>query len=282
MRLLGGLPLASVLIFKNPQTHPLMQITALKQDDKTPLSEMLEDDAYIRDRLQPRPEDPHFLILVDLLKALGEFETAKPIRILDYGCGGSPYRRLFPNSDYVRADFTPCHKLDFLLPADSTLPAAIRPFDMILSTQVLEHVPRPAHYVAECFRVLKPGGRLVLTTHGLFEDHGCPYDFTRWTADGLQLILKDAGFKVIQTQKLTCGPRAISLFVNVGIGQLRAPMKSPFGFGLWMFRGLWRLSPGWLNRSANHCFAAHGVVDAATPNNNSYIGLLIHAERPAS
>jgi hypothetical protein len=32
---------------------------------------------------------------------------------------------------------------------------------------------------------------VVLTTHGLFEDDGCPCDFPRWTADGLRLELHD-------------------------------------------------------------------------------------------
>ena len=251
-----------------------------KGDPAASLSKMLDSDDYTRQRLEPSPAHPHYLHQVDLLKALRPFATAEPVRLLDYGCGGSPYRSLFPNSDYVRADFTPCAGLDFLLPADSSLPANVPPFDLVLSTQVLEHVSQPAHYVAECFRVLKPGGRLVLTTHGLFEDHGCPYDFNRWTADGLQLLLQEAGFKVLQTQKLTCGPRAVSFFVNVNIGGLRAPKTSLFGFGLWMFRGLWRLSPTWLNRSANRYFAAHGVVDAAVPNHTTYIALMVYAERP--
>ena len=31
-------------------------------------------------------------------------------------------------------------------------------FDVVISTEVLEHVPDPAHYLAEVKRVLKPGG----------------------------------------------------------------------------------------------------------------------------
>jgi hypothetical protein len=78
-------------------------------------------------------------------------------------------------------------------------------------------------YVTECFRVLKPGGHLILTTHGLFEDHGCPYDFQRWTADGLRLLLEHADFRITGAKKLTCGPRALCFLINHGIRQLRAP-----------------------------------------------------------
>jgi SAM-dependent methyltransferase len=246
---------------------------------KNSLSYILEADDYVKERLRPRASSPLYLHLADLREAVGLFRTAERIRILDYGCGGSPYRSLFPNSDYVRADFTPCEGLDFLLPSDSAVPAADGSFDMVISTQVLEHVPKPANYIAECFRVLAPGGLLVLTTHGLFEDHGCPYDFQRWTADGLRSLLEQAGFWVKGVKKLTCGPRAFCFFSNQGIWHLRAPRSSLFGFATWGLRGLWRLHPSWLNRCADKYFKKYSIVDASAPNNTTYIGLLVHAER---
>jgi SAM-dependent methyltransferase len=151
---------------------------------------------------------------------------------------------------------------------------------MVISTQVLEHVPNPAHYVAECFRVLKPGGSLLLTTHGVFHDHGCPYDFQRWTADGLRRLIEESGFRVDEVKKLTCGPRALCSLIHQGISTLRAPKTSFFGFCLWGFRGLWRIAPGWLNRAADRYFAKHAIVDAKDPHAILYVALLVHATRP--
>jgi SAM-dependent methyltransferase len=245
------------------------------------LSQELESDDYLRERLYPHPSGSFYLHLVDVREALDLHKTSEKISILDYGCGGSPYRSLFPNSKYFRADFTPCDGLDFLLPADSSVPMPDSSFDMVLSTQVLEHVPEPANYVAECFRVLKPGGFLILTTHGLFEDHGCPYDFQRWTADGLRLLLERAGFKIKGAKKLTCGPRALCFFINQWFWQLLAPKSSLFGFATWCFRILWRFNPSWLNRCADKYFKTAGVVDAEMPDNKTYIALLMQAERPA-
>jgi SAM-dependent methyltransferase len=246
------------------------------------LSQILEAEDYVRERLHPRTSGSLYLHLADLREAIGLFSSTAKIRVLDYGCGGSPYRSLFPNSEYIRADFTPCADLDFLLPADSSIPAPDGCFDMVLSTQVLEHVPEPSHYVAECFRVLKSGGSLVLTTHGLYEDHGCPYDFQRWTAEGLRLLLERAGFQITGARKLTCGPRALCLFVNQGIWQLRAPKSSLFGFATWGLRRLSRLNPHWLNRCADKYFKKYSIVDAGGPNNRMYIALLMHAERPVN
>ena len=244
------------------------------------LSQALEADAYMRQRLAPIPTGSFYLHLADLRAALDLHKTSEKISMLDYGCGGSPYRSLFPNSKYFRADFTPCDGLDFLLPADSSVPASDSSFDMVLSTQVLEHVPEPVNYVAECFRVLKPGGSLVLTTHGLFEEHGCPYDFQGWTADGLRLLLERAGFQIKEAKKLTCGPRALCFFVNQWFWQLQAPRSALFGLALWGFRSLWRLDNGWLNRCADKYFKRYGIVDTETPDNKMFVALLMQAERP--
>jgi SAM-dependent methyltransferase len=244
------------------------------------LSKELEADDYLRERLCPNPSGSFYLHLADIREALDLHKTSEKISVLDYGCGGSPYCSLFPNSKYYRADFTPCDGLDFLLPADSSVPMPDSSFDMVLSTQVLEHVPEPANYVAECFRVLKPGGFLVLTTHGLFEDHGCPYDFQRWTADGLRLLLERAGFRVNTAKKLTCGPRALCFFVNHGFEQLRAPKSSLFGFITGVIRRVLRSNPGWLNQCADKYFKEYSIMDAEAPNNTTYIALLMHAERP--
>jgi hypothetical protein len=254
--------------------------SSLKLEDNE-LSKILETDDYVRARSHPPQDNSLYLHLIDLRKAIGSFGTSDQISILDYGCGGSPYRSLFPNSEYIRADFTPCNELDFILPSDSSVPTPDGSFDMVLSTQVLEHVPEPAHYLAESFRVLKPGGTLVLTTHGLFQDHGCPYDFQRWTADGLRLLLERTGFRIKGAKKLTCGPRALCLFINQGISQLRAPKSSLFGFAMWGLRRLWRLHPSWLNCCADKYFDKYRIVDAGIPNNPTYIALFMYAERPS-
>ena len=246
------------------------------------LSQILEADDYVRERLQPRASSSLYLHLADLRESIGLFGTSERIRILDFGCGGSPYRSLFRNSEYIRADFTPCKGLDFLLPPDSSIPVPDCSFDMVLSTQVLEHVPEPANYVTECSRVLKPGGILILTTHGLFEDHGCPYDFQRWTADGLRLLLERAGFRIKGANKLTCGPRALCCFINQWIRGLRPPKSSLFGLATWALRVLWHFNPSWLNRCADKHFKKYSIVDAGLPYNTTYIALLMHAERPSA
>ena len=254
--------------------------TGTKTASLDDLSTTLEADEYNLERLNPNKNGYYYLHLIDLLKAITPFASSKAISILDYGCGGSPYRSLFPNSNYIRADFTPCKEIDYLLPNDSTIPMEESAVEMVISTQVLEHVSNPTHYISECFRVLKPGGCLLLTTHGMFHDHGCPYDFQRWTADGLRKLLEESGFCVDEMKKLTCGPRALCSLIHQGISTLRAPKTSFFGFCMWGLRGLWRISPGWLNDVADRYFGNHGVVDASDPAATLYVALLVSARKP--
>ena len=161
----------------------------------------------IRQRLNPCVRDVDDLVLSDLRIFLQRFATTDPMTILDYGAGNSPYASLFPNAVYRRADHMECVGIDYKVNDESKLPVEDNTFDLVLSTQVAEHLAHPSSYFGESFRVLKPGGRMIVTTHGVWEDHGAPFDFQRWTAEGLRRDLEMAGFSVNQMFKLTTSER---------------------------------------------------------------------------
>ena len=120
-------------------------------------------------------------------------------RVLDYGCADVPYRRFFPAGvDYVAADLPGNPDATLRLRPDGTVPLEDSSVDAVLSTQVLEHVADPGRYLAECLRVLRPGGRLLLSTHGLMVYHPDPEDYWRWTGAGLRRAVGDAGFEIVR------------------------------------------------------------------------------------
>jgi SAM-dependent methyltransferase len=58
-------------------------------------------------------------------------------------------------------------------------------YDIIYSNAVLEHIQDVPRAIAEMHRVLRPGGALILGTHGVWPIHGAPHDYRRWTSHGL-------------------------------------------------------------------------------------------------
>ena len=89
--------------------------------------------------------------------------------------------------------------------------------DGVVSFQVLEHVWDLDLYLGDCLRVLKPGGWLLLSTHGNWLYHPHPTDFRRWTRDGLHDELQSRGFSV-ETISSVAGPLAwTTLFRLMGL-----------------------------------------------------------------
>lgn len=120
-------------------------------------------------------------------------------RVLDYGCADVPYRHFFPGSvEYLAADIAGNPDANVLIGAEGTVPVPDRSVDLVLSTQVLEHVTDPAVYLAECHRVLRPGGQLLLSTHGFMVYHPDPVDLWRWTGAGLREAVERTGLRVIR------------------------------------------------------------------------------------
>lgn len=64
-------------------------------------------------------------------------------------------------------------------------------FDLIICTEVLEHVANPFAAVAEINRMLRPGGQAYITTPFNFRIHGPLPDNWRFTEHGLRQLFSD-------------------------------------------------------------------------------------------
>ncbi len=114
--------------------------------------------------------------------------------VLDVGSGCKPYLPYFAAvaDEYIGLDVEDGPHVDVVGPAER-LPFADERFDVVVSTQMLEHVQEPGEVLGEIHRVLRPGGVLLLSTHGTAAYHPCPTDLWRWTQEGLVKLVRDNG-----------------------------------------------------------------------------------------
>jgi len=132
--------------------------------------------------------------------------------LLDFGCGNMPYRPLFEPvvMDYHGSDLSGNELATLSINEDGTLPLDAGTYDIVLSSQVLEHVTDPALYLQEAYRVLKADGFLLLSTHGVWRFHPDPTDYWRWTSDGLRKQVTEAGFEITHFEGIM-GPAATAI-----------------------------------------------------------------------
>lgn len=150
-------------------------------------------------------------------------------RVLDVGCGngftcGEFLRRgcsvvgIDPSQqgiELARREF-PSGRFEVMQADERILEGlAEEPFDIVLSTEVIEHLYSPRAWARGCRRALKPGGRLVCTTpyHGYlknlllsilgkWDSHANPLwdggHIKLWSRKTLRLLLEEAGFEKLE------------------------------------------------------------------------------------
>lgn len=106
---------------------------------------------------------------------------APDARILDAGCGAGPALRFLKTRGFVPfgSDLIeyPLHQAHQLVPdarliqCDSNHPLPFRDdsFDVILLSEVIEHVESPTFTLQECLRVLRANGAVAMTTPNLWD-----------------------------------------------------------------------------------------------------------------
>jgi 2-polyprenyl-3-methyl-5-hydroxy-6-metoxy-1,4-benzoquinol methylase len=181
----------------------------------------------------------HARFMPVLLALAGDMSTG--MRVLDVGCGngftcGEFLRR---QCEVVGVDLSlegieiarkayPAGRFE-ILPADDQLVANLgeAPFDLVVSTEVVEHLYDPRAYARGCFRALKPGGRFICTTpyHG-FAKNILLALANRWDAHANPLW--DGGHIKLWSRKTLARLLTETGFVNV---QFRGAGRLPF---LWM------------------------------------------------
>ena len=145
--------------------------------------------------------DVDALLMAEIVRFL---PTASVGSVLDYGAGNSPYRPLLHFDRYVTADVTQNNagSIDHLITLGQPLPEADGSFDLVLLMDVLEHLPQPVPVIEELRRVLRPGGRLIISVPFLYREHEAPHDYTRYTTFALRQLFALRGAEIVRLKKV--------------------------------------------------------------------------------
>jgi SAM-dependent methyltransferase len=152
--------------------------------------------------------------------------------VLDVGCGQMPFRHLVPaGAVYTGIDipaagsFGMVHNAEVVEFDGTTIPFPDNHFDAILCTEVLEHAMAPEALVAEMYRVLRPGGSLVLTVPFAARVHHIPYDFHRFTRYRLEQLF--AGFAAVAIEERGSDLAVIANKIIVATIRQATPLRFP-------------------------------------------------------
>jgi SAM-dependent methyltransferase len=207
-------------------------------------------------RRRPARSTPTYSLLKPLSdwlarEARAEQERRGRYRVLDVGCGVRPYYPLFEPyaSEYVGVDPNADVHPD-LVGGVEALPLDDASFDVVVCTQVLEHVGDPGQAVRELRRVTAPGGRVLASTHGVQVYHPAPDDLWRWTHTGLERLFRANGDWLAVTVRPASGTTAcLALLLSIYVDLLaRRTRIAPVGRAV--VSGLNRLGPAIDRRSA--------------------------------
>lgn len=136
--------------------------------------------------------------------------------LLDFGGGEiSHYRSFIKCSSYKSINIDAKIKPTWVVDVEDPFPCSDESFDHIFSFNTLEHIFDINQKLSEFYRVLKPGGDVLISTPFLFPIHGAPDDFHRPTPSWYDKALKMHGFRQFKVTPLFWGPFSSGLSAGI-------------------------------------------------------------------
>lgn len=154
-----------------------------------------------------------------------EYRALSQIRIdgeiLDVGgARKSGYHDLFQGDHrFTIGNIDDSYGIDVRFDAERPWPFKEAFFEGVLFINVLEHLYRYTAALSEARRVLKPGGMIVGVVPFMFNVHGSPSDYFRYTRSTLERMLQEQGFEDVQVRELGTG--AFSVVYHCLFGFMR-------------------------------------------------------------
>lgn len=148
-------------------------------------------------------------------------EVAIDGEILDIGGSKkSGYHELIKGKHtIITGNIDTSYDIDIQFDAQKQWPFPESSFDGVLLVNVLEHLYGYRTAVTEAYRVLRPNGIVVGVVPFMFNVHGSPHDYFRFTKSALEQIFIEAHFSSVKVTELGTG--GWSIIYHVFIGYIR-------------------------------------------------------------
>lgn len=134
----------------------------------------------------------------------------------------------------------------------TTTPLKRGSVDCILCTEVLEHLKDPQACVDEIHRILRDGGLVFASTPFFYPVHADPYDFQRFTEDGLRQLFRN--FNSVEVDRMGGYVGVLGLMLEIGISGVEGnslPKKFMRWAMKWISRWLCRYDLATFGRESN-------------------------------
>ncbi len=113
-------------------------------------------------------------------------------------------------------NLNPACGADLCFDLEKKFPLDNNSYDAVLCINVLEHIFDYQNVLSESFRVLKGGGILFGVVPFLFNVHGSPHDYFRYTGAALEKIFSEAGFRNVKIEELGTGVFSVLFQLKYG------------------------------------------------------------------
>ena len=97
---------------------------------------------------------------------------------------------------WIFADIKNEYNPDIILDVSNMKQVDTQSIDVVNALELFEHVKEIKNGLEECYRVLKVGGAIIISSPFLYHIHGDPYDYQRWTHHKWRFELNKAGFEI--------------------------------------------------------------------------------------
>ncbi len=178
-----------------------------------------------RERFLPQLRIKSVISILRERKLAALFHMLGPVgTVLDIGASISPYRQYISAEQFYAMDISSSASPSLVSDAH-LLCFAENTIDLVLLTEILEHCHSPWIVLENVFRVLKPGGMVIITVPFTFMFHPNPNDYYRFTSQGLEHLLRQFSEVTVDAY----GSRFQMLFqtINRGVARLFLNVLNP-------------------------------------------------------